>query len=87
MKIQWKVKMLLGMSACLMTSALAFYTPTTLYYGHGKYYCYYLNRHTRKFYEGVGDKKQEAKEKAHDTCKPSILKDRLDCEFAACRFR
>lgn len=87
MKIQRIVKMLLGTGVYFVTNALAFYTPTTSHFGHGEYRCYYLNIHTKKFYEGIDDKKHEAEQKAHDACKPSIITDRLDCELADCRFK
>ena len=87
MKIQGIVNVLLGSVLFIMAmNSWADYEPTTSYYGHGEYTCYYLNVHSKKFYKGVSSRKEKAMQLAKEACKPSAKEDyQTECEFADCR--
>ena len=63
--------------------------PTTSYYGHGVYHCYFHSRRTGQYFEARADTEKEASRLARHECR-LYERDHLDsvhCHFTDCVFK
>ena len=80
MKIQIRVSALICTSFLIAMSGCQGYRPTTSYFGHGVYHCYYQNVQSHVLYQRRADTEASAARMARAAC-PG------DCRFVDCIFK